>query len=125
MKRLSLIAIMVLGGLVAFSTLANAQDDTNAKKKRGFSPEQQLERMTTTLTLTDEQKPKVKAVLDEQQKKMAALRDETDQETRRTKGQELRKETTEKMKKILTPEQFTKYEAMSTRGGGKKKKSDQ
>jgi protein CpxP len=123
MKRISLIAAMVLGGLVAFSTLANAQDDTTAKKKRGGgTPEQQLERMTTALTLTADQKPKVKTVLEDQGKKMTALRDETDQDARRTKMQDLRKETTAKMKKILTPEQFTKYEAMNT--GGRKKKAE-
>ena len=71
-----------------------------------------IEALTTNLSLTAEQVPKVKAVLDEQRTKMAELRNETDQEARRTKGQALRAETTAKMKAILTPEQFTKYEKM-------------
>ena len=51
MSKLSLIAAMALGGLVACSTLATAQDSTTApdkKKKRGFTVEQQMERMTDT-----------------------------------------------------------------------------
>jgi len=68
MSRLSLIAAMALGGLLACSTLVTAQDSTNAPARRGkggFSVEQRLERMTTQLDLTDAQKPKVKAVLEQ------------------------------------------------------------
>lgn len=72
-----------------------------------------IEMLTTNLSLTAEQVPKVKAVLDEQRTKMGELRNETDQEVRRTKGQALRTETTAKMKEILTAEQFTKWEKMA------------
>jgi Spy/CpxP family protein refolding chaperone len=108
---------------MACSTLVTAQDapKADAKKggKKGFTIEQQMERMTTTLTLTDEQKPKVKAVLEGQQKKMQEIRDESDQDTRRTKMQDLRKETETKMKGILTDEQLKKYQEMSQRRGKK------
>ena len=131
MKKLSLIAALALGGLMACSTLVTAQDapkDATKGGKKGFSVEQRLEQMTTQLSLTDEQKPKVKAVLEDQQKKMQELRNETDQDARRTKMQDLRKETDTKMKGILTEEQFKKYQEMSQRGkkGGKKaeKKSE-
>jgi periplasmic protein CpxP/Spy len=122
MKKLSLIAALAIGGLIACSTLVTAQDapkDGKKGGKGGYSVDQQMERLTTGLTLTDEQKPKVKAVLEEQSKKMQALREETDQDTRRTKAQELRKETETKMKAILTPEQFTKYQEMNQRRGKK------
>ena len=123
MSKLSLIAALTLGGLMACSTLVTAQDapKADAKKggKKGFTIEQQMERMTTTLTLTDEQKPKVKAVLEGQQKKMQEIRDEADQDTRRTKMQDLRKETETKMKGILTDEQLKKYQEMSQRRGKK------
>jgi len=123
MSKLSLIAALTLGGLMACSTSVTAQDapKADAKKggKKGFTIEQQMERMTTTLTLTDEQKPKVKAVLEGQQKKMQEIRDESDQDTRRTKMQDLRKETETKMKGILTDEQLKKYQEMSQRRGKK------
>ena len=123
MSKLSLIAALALGGLMACSTLATAQDTTPPAKKGGKNRptvEQQVDTLTTALTLTDEQKPKVKAVLEDQQKKMQELRNETDQDARRTKMQDLRKETETKMKAILTPEQNTKYQEMNQRKGKKK-----
>jgi len=125
MSKLSLVAAMALGGLVACSTLAPAQDaPADAKKggKRGFPTiEQQMERYNTGLTLTDEQKPKFKAALEEQQKAMQAIRSDSslEQDARRTKMQDLRKATDTKMKGILTDEQYKKYQEMSQRGGKK------
>ncbi len=126
MKKLSLIVAVALGSLVACS-LATAQEagkDAAKKGKRGFSPEQRLERMTTQLNLTDEQKPKVKAVLEEFGKKYQGLAD-LPQEERRTKGREIRQEETKKLKEILTADQFRKYEetarGMGKKGGEKKK----
>ena len=54
MKKLSLIAALAIGGLVACSTLATAQDSTNNVPKKGGkrgmpTVEQQMERMTTAL----------------------------------------------------------------------------
>ena len=87
MKKLSLIAALALGGLLAFSTIAMAQDaDAKKDAKKGgknrFSAEQRLERMSADLKLTDEQKPKVKAVLEETSKGMQGLRDVPQDERR-------------------------------------------
>ncbi len=122
MNKVSLIAAMVLGGVVACSTLANAQD---APKKKGrFTVEQQMERVTTELNLTDEQKPKVKAVLEESSKKMREIFSDQslDQSQRREKMQPILEEQNKKMKAILTADQFKKYEELNARGkkGGKK-----
>ena len=121
MKKLSLIAALAIGGLIACSTLVNAQDAPK-RGKGGYSPEQQLERMTTTLTLTDEQKPKVKAVLEDTSKKMKALREDTsvDQTARREKMKPIMDEQNTKMKAILTPEQYTKYTENLGKRGKKK-----
>ncbi len=126
MSKLSLVAAMALGGLVAFSTLAIAQDASKEGKKGGkggFSVEQRLERMSTQLNLTDDQKPKVKAVLQATADKMK----DVPQDERREKMRTLREEETKKLKDILTADQFKKYEEMATRGGkggGKKKKAE-
>ena len=66
LAKLSLIAAMVLGGLLACGNIASAQDNgTNAapggKKGKRVTVEQRMERFTTELKLTDDQKPKVKA----------------------------------------------------------------
>ena len=128
MKKISLVAALALGGLMACSTLATAQDSTNnvPKKsgKRGMpTVEQQMERMTTTLDLTDAEKPKVKAVIEETNKKMQEIFSDSslDQAARREKMQPIREEQNTKMKAILTDDQYTKYLAMNQRGGKKKK----
>ena len=109
-SKIGLLAALVLGGLVAGSTLATAQDAAPpaAKGKRGPSVEQQMERMTTELKLTDAQTPKVKAVLEEGMKKRAELRD-VPQDERREKMTALREAQDKKLKEILTPEQNEKW----------------
>jgi periplasmic protein CpxP/Spy len=126
MSKLSLIAALALGGLVACSTVVTAQNAPDSGGKKGgrkqFTVEQQLDRMTTQLTLTDEQKPKVKAVLEETSKKMREIMSDTslDRQARREKMQPIREEQTKKLKAILTDEQFKKYQEMSQRRGKKK-----
>ena len=142
MKKLSLVAALVLGGLVACSIMANAQETKGGKRGGGKgggsggrqTVEQQLEQMTTELSLTDAQKPKVKAVLEDYAKKTQELYASGDRNQAREKAQPIRGERTKKMKEILTPEQFGKYEkaqeerSRSRFSGGKdggKKKTDQ
>jgi len=131
MNKLSLIAAMALGGLVACSTLATAQDSTNApaKKggKRGPSVEQQMERMTTALTLTDDQKPKVKAALETSDKARKELFSDSslDQAARREKMQAIMEDQTKAMKGILTDDQFKKYQEMNQRRGKKAEKKSE
>jgi Spy/CpxP family protein refolding chaperone len=128
MKKLSLVAALAIGGLVACSTLATAQDSTNNVPKKGGkrgmpTVEQQMERMTTTLDLTDAEKPKVKAVLEDSSQKMKEIMSDTslDQAARREKMRPIRDEQNKQMKAILTDDQYTKYLAMNQRGGKKKK----
>ena len=129
MSKLSLIAAMAIGGLVACSTLVTAQDASNAPEKkegkRGMSPEQQLERYTERLSLTDEQKPKVKAVLEDSAKKRREIMKDNaqDRQAMREKMQPVMEAQNKKMKEILTADQFTKYQEMIDRAkkGGKKK----
>jgi Spy/CpxP family protein refolding chaperone len=129
MSKLSLIAAMALGGLVVCSTLATAQDSTNAPDrkggKRGMSADQMMERYTEQLSLTDAQKPKVKTVIEDSMKKRRELfRDSSlDQEQKREKFRTVMDDQTKKMKEILTPDQFKKYQEMNEKmkKGGKKK----
>jgi Spy/CpxP family protein refolding chaperone len=140
MKKSSLVVALALGGLVACSIVANAQDAQGGKKGGGkgggrMSVDQRLEQMTTELSLTDAQKPKVKAVLEDSQKKMQEIMSgDVPQDQRREKMQPIMEEQTKKMKEILTPEQLTKWQEQQRsrfsggKGGGKgggKKKTDQ
>jgi periplasmic protein CpxP/Spy len=132
MKKLSLIAAMALGGLVACSTLATAQDASGNAPKQGkgrFTVEQQMERLTTQLSLTDEQKPKVEAVLKETSKKMQEIRNDSSLERSqmREKMQPIMGKQNEKLKGILTEDQYKKYQEMQQKAkkGGKKKAESQ
>jgi len=121
--KTGLVAALALGGLLALTNVVSAQD---AKEKKGrFSPEQRLEQLTKDLSLTDAQKPKVKAVLEDTAKKRADLQN-VDQSERREKGRALMEDENKKMKEILTPEQNEKYLKIQAemRGRGKKKSGD-
>ena len=129
MKKLSLIAALALGSLLACSTLVNAQDAKPGKGNKGkghMTVEQRLDQMTKDLSLTDEQKPKVKAVLEDSSKKRQAISSDTslDRQQMREKMQPIRDEQNTKMKEILTPDQMEKYtkiqDEMRKKGGKKK-----
>ncbi len=119
MKRakISLMTALALGGLLACSTLARAQEskDSNAPKQgKRMSIEQRLDRLTEQLKLTDAQKPKIKAVLEDQAKKEQELRADTSlsREQRREKGRALMEDQQKKFKEILTPEQYEKWQKL-------------
>src|SRR5215475_4406532 len=112
--KLSLIAAIVVGGLLAGTSLTIAQSTNENRppppgRRGGMSAEQQLERMSQTLNLTAEQKPKVKAVLEDSAKKRQDLAG-LDQQERREKMRSMMEEQDKKLKEILTPEQFDKYQ---------------
>src|SRR5580765_5350880 len=100
-NRISLTAAVALavGTLLACSNMGMAQDtkDAPAGKRRAASPEDQLERLSTQLNLTDAQKPKVKEVLEEGAKKRTELRG-TPQDERRDKMRALMEDQNKKMK---------------------------
>jgi hypothetical protein len=132
MSKLSLIAALALGGLVASSTLASAQDasSTPEKKgeKRGMSVDRMMERYTEQLTLTDAQKPKVKTVLEDSMKKrQEIMRDSSlDQQQKREKFRPVMEAQDKKMKAILNDDQFKKYQEMNEKmkKGGRKKRGE-
>src|SRR6266436_7291195 len=114
-NKISVIAGLTLGGLVACSNLAMAQDQKPGGGRRGGpSVEQRMERMTEKLKLTDEQKPKVKAVLEDSQKKRQELFSDSSvpREDRREKMKGINDNEDKKLKGILTPDQYSEYEKM-------------
>ena len=130
-NKLSVIAGLTLGGLVACSNLAMAQDQKPGGGRRGPTVEQQMERMTEELKLTDEQKPKVKAVLEDSHKKRQELIGDTSvsREDRRPKMRAIMDNEDKKLKEILTADQYAKHEKMREEmraggKGGKKKEGD-
>ncbi len=116
-----IIAALVAGNLIVWDIAARAQDtQTNTPPPAGQpggptargmqSPT--LDRLSKLLNLTEDQKAKVKAVLDDRDQKVKGLRADTSLSPvdRRTKMTAIRSEVTAKMKEILTPDQFAKYQ---------------
>ena len=133
-----IIAALVAGSLVAGSAVLQAQNNTNtppagappAGGPRGggrmMSSDAMLMRLQTALgetnKLSDAQIPKVKAAFDDQIKKMTDLRNDTTvaQEDRAAKRTAIQKETSDALKAILTPAQFTIYESLPQGGRGRR-----
>lgn len=120
-NKFGLMALLAAGSLLSFSPGLLAQEqkqdskpaDSTANQRpqrgRGASVENRLAQLSEQLKLTDEQKPKVKALLEEQAKQRTEYRD-LSQEERRTKMRAAREEMNKKMKAILTDEQYKKWE---------------
>jgi Spy/CpxP family protein refolding chaperone len=128
-NKLSVIAGLALGSLVATGNMAIAQDQKGGGQRRGPSVEQRMEKMTEDLKLTDEQKPKVKAILEETQKKREELSG-VPREERREKVRGIVEKENKKLKEVLTADQYTKREKMqeelrSSAKGGKNRKNGQ
>ena len=121
-NKFRLIATMALGVLLACGTTVMAQDNKDKGGKRGMmSAEERYKQLDEALKFTDAQKPKVKAALEDTQTKMQEARN-APQDERRDKVRTIMADQDKKMKEILTPEQYTKYEELRPqRGGGKKK----
>jgi Spy/CpxP family protein refolding chaperone len=127
---------LALGALLAVGTLAHAQDEKKPEGKppgeqaggpggpgggqRGprMSPEERFAKLATDLALTDDQKPKVKAIMEDTRTQMQGLKD-LSQEDRRAKGKEIADAQKAKLKDVLTAEQFAKFEKLPMFGGGR------
>jgi Spy/CpxP family protein refolding chaperone len=119
--RISWIAALVAAGTLTL-TPAQAADQSNTRPNQGQGQEQRrqqmrqqrMERLSQELSLTEVQKKKVAALWDKQAAKLRELRAENqaDPAQRREHMQTLRKEMNAEMKKLLTTEQFAKYETI-------------
>jgi periplasmic protein CpxP/Spy len=110
-----LIAALAAGALLAGSSALRAQQATNMPPiHAGMKPHQNIAKQ---LDLTEDQKPKVEAILKGAADKGRALREDTSltPEEKRAKAKAIREETATQLKGILTPEQFAKWQEMTKR----------
>lgn len=108
--KLGLIAALALGSLLACTNISPAQDAQG--KKKAFTPQARTERMEKDLNLTADQKTKVQAVFEANAKKYQELREDSSmsREDRRAKMTAIREEENKKLKGILKPDQWEKYQ---------------
>lgn len=126
-KLLGMFAAMML--VVSLSAFGQAPADTQGAQEEhhgrgqgrgmGMSPDQQLEHMSQTLNLTEDQKTKIKPILEEQSNKMHQLMQDssTAPQDKRAKFQEIHENTMSQIKPILTSDQVKKLESMREGGG--------
>ena len=111
-----LIAILAAGALFAGSPVLRAQQTTNTPPiHAGMKPHQNIAKQ---LDLTEDQKPKVDAIMKSATEKGRTLREDTSltPEEKKTKAKAIREDTATQLKAVLTPEQFTKWQEMSKHG---------
>lgn len=129
MKKL-IIAVLLLVGVSNFAQEVNAPKNKKDKgSKEMKSPEQRneamLAKMTTELNLDASQQAQIKPIIAEQSVKMEAMRaqqkankesgvvpNDADKKAMRKTRMENKEATDNKIKAILTPDQFVKYQAM-------------
>jgi len=111
MKRNS-IRLMACLVLCCFMVSVATAQDTKAAPRRGANIDQRIEQLDKELTLTADQKTKLKAYFEGVRKKNQDMRADTSltreqrQERNRATSEDLKKE----MKSILTADQYTKWE---------------
>ena len=123
-KTFLLVAGVVIMILLGIRMLAGAPlPQYGGQRIRGpMTPEDQLARMTKQLQLTDEQQAKIKPIIEEQHKQMMDLRQDTSmsREDRFAKFREVRQQSLEKIKPILTTEQQKKWQKMQEERRGRR-----
>jgi Spy/CpxP family protein refolding chaperone len=118
MKLTNTLAVtaLVAGSLFAGSTALPAQDaTTNTPTAPQAAPQHARPEIATILSLTDDQKPKFKAIMSADWGKQKALRDDKSLSVadRQAKLKAIKDDTATQMKALLTPEQFAKWEKMT------------
>lgn len=121
------LAALAVGGLMASIPLHAQDSSTNNMPMAGSSTNAtrmlhahtaNVDKMAQVLGLTDQQKSQVQTLYTEQSQKVRAIIQDTtlSRDDKRNKIMDLRKESSEQMKSILTPEQYQKWNsAMQSR----------
>lgn len=115
LTKLSLLTLLAAGTVLAHTPTAQAQDKPQrpqrpAAEARGPRGDQ-LKEMAEKLNLTAEQKTKLQEAMQSQRENRKDLKDATPEE-RRTAMKEAREKMDAKIKEILTPEQYTKWQEL-------------
>ncbi len=121
-RLLSITATMALVfGLAICGNQLKAQSGSPENSQRGhrqqMSPDQQLERLSKALNLTDDQKQQIRPILQDRQEKMQSVRSDTSlsREDRMNKMRSTFEETNSKIRAILNDEQKPKFDQMQQR----------
>ena len=116
---MTLLAALALGSLLTLGTAVNAQDaSTNspaaAMPAAGRNRQPSIDDLIAKLGITDDQKTNFTAIITDMRKQMKDLRadDTLSTEDRRAKMKTIRDDGNTKLKALLTPDQFAKYQKL-------------
>jgi periplasmic protein CpxP/Spy len=108
-------AVLAISPAVMAQSTNQAAPGAQAPRGGGRTNMMTVESIDKAVTLTDAEKPKVKTALEEYTKAATEAR-QADQSERRTKMTAAVTDLDKKMKEILTPDQYTKFQAMPRPG---------
>lgn len=121
MTKHTLIALAAVAGVLSLQPLTRAADATEPAKApappaaggRGAALRDRMQETARELNLTDEQKEKLQTILRGQMEKLRDLRQDTSltPAEKAAKGKAIREDIIAEAKKVLTPEQFEKWQA--------------
>ncbi len=114
-----LVAALAAGVLIAGGSSLRAQSATNTPAAGEHGPGMKgRPNIMKALDLTDDQKPKVEAIMKGAMEKRKALRDDDSltPEEKKDKNKAIQEDTATQLKAVLTPEQFAKYQELTKRG---------
>jgi periplasmic protein CpxP/Spy len=114
----ALAAAVVFGGATAYAQMGGPGGGPYGQHQP-MSADQHLQMLTQQLNLTSDQQGQIKPILENESQQMESLRSDTSlsQQDRMSKMREIRQNTAEQIKPILTQEQQTKWEQMMTHQG--------
>jgi protein CpxP len=114
---------ILISGLAMCGVLANAQSDAQSGEsghrghRQAMSPDQQLERLTKMLSLTDDQKNQIRPILEDRQQKMQSLHSDSSlsREDRMSKARSTFEDSNNKIRAVLNDDQKQKFDQMQQR----------
>jgi len=122
LNKTLMLAALVAASMFATDVAVHAQDATNTPaagaRPPGGRARLTFESVATQLDLSEDQKAKVRPIFaDMQQKRTEVFKDASLQPAdKRAKQKEIMDDTTSKLKDILTPEQFAKWQKLLPTG---------
>jgi protein CpxP len=137
-KSFALSALLLAFAFIGTSAIAQSPSpaDASAPAKTGKSAgksgtkshgssgraDAELSDLSQKLSLTDDQKAKIKPILDDQSTKIHALKKDTTmaKDDQKANSKTIRDASSQKIRGLLTPDQQKTFDGMSKRGGKKK-----
>jgi len=127
-RLLTIAATGLVLGVIWWGTATRAQDAAQGGAQAGAQPEhmghghwanpdEQLQRMSQALNLTDDQKSQIKPILVDRHKQMEALRSDASasEDDKRAKMRSLMQDSNSKIRAVLNDEQKQKFDEMQQR----------